>query len=142
MDPVSVIGLAASVQQLAGFTVTVVGKLYAYYGDVSKAPEQAEKLREELRASILLINALEDTLGKKNPEDVARDRPTLSATVTQFKQMLEQFDERVQINKTKGFKRLVWPFNKKENADFISRIERYKSAFILALDIQHIYIPK
>ena len=48
------IRLVASVEQLAAFATTVVGKLYAYE-KVSKSPEQAKKLSEELSASIRLI---------------------------------------------------------------------------------------
>jgi hypothetical protein len=53
-DPISVIGLGASLQQLTSFAVTVVGKLYAYYGNVTKAPEQAARLREELSTAVFL----------------------------------------------------------------------------------------
>jgi hypothetical protein len=65
---------------------------------------------------------------------------TLSEALKQFDLVLKEMDKRIKPDKTKGFQRLVWPFNKNENADFIARIERYKLTFGLALGIHNVYV--
>jgi hypothetical protein len=53
-----------------------------------------------------------------------------------FVDMLVTMQERVKADQTKGIgKRMKWPFCERQNQQFIEKIERYKSTFNLALNI-------
>jgi hypothetical protein len=136
MDPISVIGLAASVAQLAGIAKQTFSTVFQYLEDVKDAPERSRELRGELLTVTDLIQSLEEILNRSPPKSSFTPPPSLTSAIPEFKDMLETMQTRVTEAKTKGVKRLKWPFTKEQNERYLTRIGRYKDTFNLALSIK------
>jgi hypothetical protein len=134
MDPITAVGLVASVVQLADAARSTFSALFQYYEDVRDAPERSRELREELKALYDILGSLESVLILKSSASTFAVPNSLKSAITQFQEMLDSMTERVAERKTKGLKRLKWPFTKKENDRYLVRMERYKSTFNAALN--------
>jgi hypothetical protein len=81
-----------------------------------------------------------DTLAKILEYDSIQAAPlqpvSLRQSATEFNLLLKALERRINPEQIQGFKRLKWPFSKTENERMIQRIERYKAAFNLALNIE------
>jgi hypothetical protein len=128
IDPVSAIGLTASAAQLAGLAKDVVGNMWTYFDAVKNAPKLSEQLRQEMAHISTLLDSMDETfIGS-----VFTDK----APLDEFLAILEELNSRVAARKTKGLGRWKWPFTQEENKQLISRIDRYKTTFLLALNIK------
>src|SRR5271163_1811763 len=134
MDPRTALEIVDKVCSLAG-TVSVVFKaLYEYYQNVKKAPEKSQELQDELYAISHVARNLKTLLsktGERGGEKVVGDE-----TVIQFEKMLNEIEEKITLPEgTVTLQRLKWPFSQKENAEYIARIERFKTTLNLALSV-------
>ena len=148
MDPATAIGLAVSVQQL------LVG-LLEYSKDTLNAKKEIRRLSIEvsmLRAVLEQAHTILDPMDKDTVDDSGNGDSILLTSnfaTLEFRQMIESTQEllaelqallrpdtanggHVQLVK-KAFRRAMWHFDKKQAEDYITRIERAKSWFILAL---------
>jgi hypothetical protein len=135
MEPITAIGLALSVAQVAEFTGRVFINLYRYYLDVQDAPARSAELRDEVGISLSLLNALPPALANDSTLSVIQ-LSALETAVTGFRQTLEKMNSYILPEATSSFRKLKWPFNQDKNARLIAKIERYKVAFGLALSIE------
>jgi len=133
MDPVTAIGLVASVDQLAGLAKAIVANMYGYFEAVKDAPQHSKELRREMTTIYDLLESIQNTL-LTNPESAAL--ASLNDSIADFRDMLIDMKERVAPERAKGIRRLKWPFTKEENEKLLSRIGRYKDTFNLILTIQ------
>jgi len=140
MDPVTAVGLATSADQLVALVGKVLISLYRYGGDVKEAPRRSAKLRDELSTTISLLGLVEEALKERPQVVVALHGPSLVQTMSQFRELLETLERKIQADVTRGIRRLTWPFKKEEIDVHISRIERYKATFSLVLNIQQVYV--
>ena len=138
MDPVSAIGLAASIAGLADFTVTVIARLYSFSTDVISAPKRAEELRQELSSLVGLLKTLEQTL-KTEPQSSTAMKKALEDVLGPLRDLVRELDQKTQPEKIKGFGRLKWPFNKDDNNRYCARIESHKGSLLVALNMEHRY---
>jgi hypothetical protein len=139
MDPVTAVGLAASVAQLATLAIQTFSSLVQYFDDVKDAPKQSRELRDELLAISDLLHPLEDVLKSdclSGPNTSFVVPLSLQSAVQEFQVLLEGMQARVTKAHTQGFRRLKWPFTKDENERFLTKIGRYKSTFVLGLNIK------
>ena len=60
MDPVSAIGLAINVGQLAGLAKDIVANMWQYFEAVKNAPRRSEELRQEMANISSLLDLLDD----------------------------------------------------------------------------------
>ena len=128
MDPLSAIGAAASVAQLAGLAKTIIIDILQYCDAVHDAPKQSLELRQEIMNISTWLESL---------ENISMDLLfTTKAPLDEFKQILKDLSIRVTEAKTKGIGRWKWPFSKDENDRLLSRMERYKTTFTMALSIK------
>lgn len=132
MDPFSVIGAAASVAQLVGLAKDVLRNLWDYSVAVKNAPKHSRELRREMGALAELLESLDDTLDSQS----AKPLFTESDPMTGFLELLEELNVRLTERKTKGLGRLLWPFSQDENERLLTKIERYKTTFGLALSLK------
>jgi hypothetical protein len=136
MDPVCAIGLAASALQLADSAGSVLIKLYRYWVDVKEAGSKAERLREELGFTLSQVSAISELLNPNiNPTVTKIDTSRLPNALQNFRKVVEYMEKRAQPGPVSGLERLKWPFKKAENDDLLAQIERCKSAFSLAINI-------
>ena len=136
MDPATVLGLAASVETLAGLAATTFCSMYQYYESVRDAPKRAQELRQEMSAIGDQLNALAVVMTRNQSNVTVTLPPSFKDSISEFETMLRDMYKRVTPPATKGLKRLAWPFSKEENDRLLSRIERYKSMVDLALNVQ------
>lgn len=132
-----IVNFISAVAGLAEITFSIFTSLHGYYGDLKDGPRQSARLRDELNTMFTLLTNLHETL-TENPHSIGQmERLTLEKAMTQFDEMLRDMESRVSVDKTKGFQRLKWPFNQNENKEYIERIERYKSTFVLTMNLEN-----
>jgi hypothetical protein len=126
------VGSAAALVQLVG----VAKDLFQYLADVKDASRQSKTLRQELGMISDLVGQLEIELKSSSTGSSFTTSPTLQNSFGEFRKLLGDMEARVNASKTEGFMRLKWPFTKDQNNDYLSKIERYKTTFSVALEIK------
>ena len=81
-----------------------------------------------------ILDDLHDAISTKS--DFAPSA-ALREMILDFSTMVNQMNEEVQLSRTKGVHRLMWPFSKDENERLLNRISRYKDTFNLTLNLQN-----
>jgi hypothetical protein len=129
MDPFTAVGLVAAVGQLAGSAITIYFNLSEFYEAVRDAPKQSRELRKEIGVLCEILNDLKEV--------AARPKFTpsggLTESILEVDSLLNEMRNRVKTTKTKGAKRLKWPFSKDKTEQLLSKITRYKETIILTL---------
>ena len=152
MDPVTALGLASSITQIADLSGNVFIQLFNYYREVKEAPERSQELRDELRAVSDLLDSLKKLIIDPSAHTVS-SIPTLSKLqepLVQFELLVKNMQGRIPQMETnrkwsfwersrKGLERLKWPFTKEENGRLIESIGRYKGIFIWAITMYQTY---
>lgn len=144
MDPITAVGLVASVTQLADLTRTVFLGFYQYYREVKTAPAQSKTLRDELQVISELLDSLKGVVSA--PAALSKAKVTngpvltkLKQPIAQFERLLKELQTRVAANRVIGIRRFQWPFSKKENQELLEEIGRYKETFTWALNLYQTY---
>ncbi|KAL8827623.1 MAG: hypothetical protein Q9191_003073 [Dirinaria sp. TL-2023a] len=135
MDPISAIGLTASLVQL----MSTVTKTIGYLNDVKNAPKERTQLAQETLSLLGLLISLRDKVETADPTSPWFDRVrTLNqsgGTLQRYKTSLDGLARLVKPEaalKDVG-KKLVWPFDKKKIHDALMMIERLKTLISIAL---------
>jgi hypothetical protein len=144
MDPVTAIGLVASVVQLADLTRTVFLSFYQYYREVKTAPAQSRNLRDELQLVSELLDSLRTVVSAPAALSQAKINAVpvlakLEQPMAQFESLLKELQTRVAAKRVVGIRRFKWPFSKKENQELLEEIGRYKETFTWALNLYQTY---
>jgi hypothetical protein len=148
MDPVTALGLAATVQQLLVSTMQ-------YGSDLKNAKKEIRVLSTEvtmLKATLEHLKIILDTSAKKEESAVKSDDPIFNTTnlaTSEFEAMLKSTETILtellgklqpaqdSTKFTQSLKNAVriatWTFTKKGVQDYVDRLQRAKSWFILAL---------
>ena len=135
MDPVSAIGLIASVAQLIDVTSTTL----RYLNNFKNAPKSRAQVAQEASLLLALLTSLRYRL-----EDSDAGDPWVQGVLTlgmanglldQFREVLESLATKLHSSGTgKSIgKALLWPFEKKEIEELLEKTERLKSFINLAL---------
>jgi len=135
MDPVSAIGLVASVAQ----SLSTVVAIARYVNQVKKGSEDRARLAREVASMAALMTNLRYDL-----DELDQSAPQLSALRSLIAPggLLSEFDVAANHVKQKlkrtgrlsrFFRSLSWPLDKQEVADMISLIERLRSAITFSL---------
>ena len=130
MDPVTVIGLTASVTQLAHQTFKIFGNLSSYYRDVRKAPKRSKELRDEIDLLTHILVIIRDS---QFDSIAAQHWPMFQETFRMLEALLQDLYRLTEPKETSGIGQLKWPFSQAENAAQINKIERLKSNLNLLL---------
>jgi hypothetical protein len=138
MDPFSIAIGGITVCQIAG---NVIQLGIAYIQSASEFPVEVKLLVSELALLSGVLNSLCSHLqGEKYGSNVHISSGYLEGSIQECKGQLEELYKSLvshQSNtgsKLKNFGRaLKWPMKAQETMDWISRMERYKTAFSLAL---------
>ena len=139
MDPVSATGLVSALVSLSQFTGEVLLKLYRYYVEVKEGPIRAAQLREEVGFTLSQLSAITTALNSSTMTTL--NIPDMKAACCRFRRTLETIDKATQPERLQGFAKLKWPFKKEDTARLIAEVERCKSAFSLAMNIEQTYFP-
>jgi hypothetical protein len=134
MDPITAVGLIASIAQLIDATT----KVLRYLNDVN-APKARAQVAQEASLLLALLTSLRYRLEDTNAKDPwVQGVMTLgmaSGPLDQFREALEAVAGKLQSSGTAKSvgKALSWHFEKKEVDEFLNRMERLKSFIGLAL---------
>jgi hypothetical protein len=135
MDPITAVGLIASIAQIIDATT----KVLRYLNDVKNAPKARAQVAQEASLLLALLTSLRYRLEDTNAKDPwVQGVMTLgmaSGPLDQFREALEALAGKLQSSGTAKSvgKALSWYFEKKEVDEFLNRMERLKSFIALAL---------
>ena len=135
MDPITALGMVQTADVLAGIARNVVSNMYLYFDAVKNAPKLSAELRLELGTLCGLLDSLELALAH-DQRTQCTIALTLSSAFPEFQRLLGELKARVDGAQTEGLKRLKWPFTKDENERLLSKLERFKSVFSLAMSMK------
>ncbi|KAF5632082.1 hypothetical protein F52700_6601 [Fusarium sp. NRRL 52700] len=135
MDPITAVGLIASIAQIIDATT----KVLRYLNDVKNAPKARARVAQEASLLLALLTnlryRLEDTDAKDPWVQGVMTLGMAGGPLDQFREALEELAGKLQSSGTAKSvgKALSWHFEKKEVDDFLNRMERLKSFIALAL---------
>src|SRR5579862_8864 len=129
----AIVGLVLRVVPLG---VRVLQALHGYYVDVAEAPKKADRLRQELRTVIVILETLKETVEHSHNRFKGNVK-VLEEALVHFAKLLEGMQVRVDAIQATGSKRLTWPFRDDTNQQYLDEIGRYKSTFILSLTTEN-----
>jgi hypothetical protein len=158
MDPVTAVGLAASVVQLADLAGNVFITIFQYYRQVRDAPAQSKELRDELQTVADLLDSLKRIILSKTgtstePQINGRGElvlESLQKSTIEFDKFLKELQQRagkvpnersnwIKRSFSRNLQRITWPFTQEENQRLLGRLSRYKETFNLALNMEQTY---
>lgn len=133
MDPVSAVGLAASIVQIINATAQTI----QFLNDVKDAPKDRIKLLQEAAGLLGLLTSLRCRIEEANQKDpwYVRVRALEGPCLDQYRIAMEDLAQRLRPEtgvKSLG-KRLIWSFDKKQIRETLETIERLKSLISLAI---------
>jgi hypothetical protein len=126
MDPVSAFGVASGALQCADEAAKLVSSIFGYLRAVKNAPKHSERLLEEVRLLHTALQQLESTLKVIAIPSIPE---TTDETLKKFIEDMKIMGKQMKINDGDTMKRLEWPFTKKQNEEYLSRLQRYINAF-------------
>ena len=138
MDPVSAIGLVASIVQLIGTT----SKVIKYVDDIRDAPKERASLASEAANLVPLLMTL-----KLRAETSSSAYPWFSSLkslglpggpLTELQVLMEQLGGKLKLRNKKLSGHLLWPSDQKECLALLAKIERVKSLIGLAMQDDHL----
>jgi hypothetical protein len=140
MEPISTaLGLAGTVDQVAGLAKTVVSNIYLYCEAVKDAPANAQQVREDLQVLSGLLDQFKEIVF--DHEDRFSFSGEFQKTLSRFKDLLDRLNGRVVQKRAEGIKRFIWPFTKDENNRLLSEIRGLMDTFHVAMNIQTTFSP-
>lgn len=137
MDPILAFGVAGCVAQFVKLSFSVFHGLSRYIQAVKQAPKRSSELHREVLLVCLVLKELKSILDHSNEEGLPT---TLHDTVVEFWESMRDMESRLLVKDSELTKRVKWPFREKENKKYLSKLERYKHTFILALTTIQRYI--
>ena len=136
MDPITAVGLLASIGQLIDLT----SKFVEYINKVASAPKDRVLLAMEASSLLALLTSLkyraEESPKEQDPWFVGlRSLACEYGPIQQFKLAMIELAGKFEPKKGGS---LRWPFTEKSIKDILSRIERLKSLVTMALQGDHL----
>ena len=138
MDPISFAASLTTVIQLSA-------KVAQYLKEIKSASEDRVRLREELRATMCLLDMLQDRID--DADFLEKDLASIKSLnfpggpLSQLTKALQQLKSKLAPGNgfSKVTRTLLWPLSKKEVNDVINTIERQKTAFNIAISNDNMY---
>jgi hypothetical protein len=140
MDPVTAVGLAASIVQLIDATTTAI----KYLNDVKDAPKDRATLAREGSSLLTLFIDLRYTVEEAESTGAwfasVRSLGVEGGPLDQFKDAMKELARKLKAEAgiKKFGKALIWTLNKNEISNILSKIERLKTLVSLALQKDHL----
>jgi hypothetical protein len=134
MDPVTAVGLLASIIQVIDATTTVI----KYLNDFRKAPNDRVRLSQEATNLLSLLITLRSMVEEAKTTDPwfahIRSLGVMNGPLDQVKDAMEELAGKLQTEP--GLKRLcqdlMWTVDKKQCNEVLTKIERLKTLILLA----------
>ncbi|RPB12820.1 hypothetical protein P167DRAFT_145540 [Morchella conica CCBAS932] len=127
------LGLAASIIAVLQITTSVASLSYQYLNSAIRAPDSLRELTLEFQTLIEILSRLK--VCAQDPQAVTL-RTVKNSLHVCHKEMLG-LQEKLKPRKS-FLGRLRWPLDEKDIQGYLGRIERFKSSFSLALEIEQL----
>jgi hypothetical protein len=140
MDPITAVGLAASIVQLIDATT----KAIKYLNGVKDAPKERATLAREGSSLLALFIDLRYRVEEAKSTDTwftgVRSLTGEGGPLGQFKDIMEELAKKLkpEAGIKKFGKALIWTLDKNEISNILSKIERLKTLVTLALQKDHL----
>ena len=140
MDPITAVGLVASVVQLIDATATAI----KYLNDVKDAPKDRATLAREGSSLLALFTDLRYRVEEADSTSAwfagVRSLGVEGGPLDQFKDAMEGLARKLkpEAGIKKFGKTLIWTLDKNEISNILSKIERLKTLVGLALQKDHL----
>jgi hypothetical protein len=134
MDPVTAVGLLATIIQVIDATATAV----QYLNDVRKAPNDRARLAQEATNLLYLLTTMRYEVEKANTADPwfnnIHSLGAVNGPLDQFKEVMEDLARKLypESRLKKFAKDFIWSIDKKECSEILTKIERFKTLILLA----------
>jgi hypothetical protein len=144
MEPLSGAASVIAVIQLTGSIMEICG---GYINKVKTAKKDIRDLQQEISGLIRVLDMLKELLDRPNGTKLTashalfNDVKKCSSTLTNLKKKIDPETTQKPIRRW-GLRALIWPLKRTEVDATISDIERYKSLFSLALQVDQTYVTK
>lgn len=140
MDPITVVGLVASIVQLINTTATVI----QYLNDVKDAPKTRARLAREASDLLALLTDLRYRVEEAESTEPwftnIRSLGLAGGPLSQFQEAIETLEKKLRPESglRKLGKTLLWTLEKGDIELILSKIERLKTFVSLALQNDHL----
>jgi hypothetical protein len=140
MDPVTAIGLVASIIQLIDVTASTL----KYLNDVKEAPKDRARLARETASLLALLTDLRYRVEEATPSEPwfnsIRALGIDGGPLSQFREAMEALAKKLKPESglKKFGKALLWTVEKDDILEILSRIERLKTLVSCALQNDHL----
>lgn len=132
------LGLTSSVIAVIQLTGLVASLSYGYIGAVRRAPQDLQRLVDELGPFGKALNTLRDVVERDPWSASLQQLLGDDGPLEKCRKQLSEMKAKLEHLSKDGFIRgvvgtLVWPLKESETSQYIARLERFKSLFTLAL---------
>ncbi len=140
MDPVSAVGLVASILTLVQTTMSLI----EYLNATKDAPKESKGFLHEVLSLAVILDTLRSKVRDEDPTAPWVKQVSLLAVeggpLDQFRSSIEQLDRKLKTGaKVQMFGRaLLWPLTKKDISELLVKVERLKSTIEIALHHDHL----
>jgi hypothetical protein len=141
MDPLSG---AASVMTVIQIALTVCSALMDYYGDVSDARDDIQKLYNSVRSLETILSCIQNILNRRHDESLLSSALFTNPSGPLRQSELELHKLRLKLNVSpksqRGFGKtvqsLTWPFKKKDVEKTVITIDQHKASLTLEIGVE------
>ena len=138
MDPVSAIGLVASIVQL----IATTSKVIKYVDEVKDAPKERSSLASEAANLMPLLMTLKQRVETSSSTDPwfssVKSLGLPGGPLAELQALMEELGGKLKLRKKKLGGNLLWPSDQKECIALLAKIERVKSLIALAMQHDHL----
>lgn len=145
MDPTTALAVAGTALQFTETAFKIARFLYIYFTDVKKAPEQAEKLHEEITMMVGIVASLKITL-ETYPSRIPASqeealKTAINGSVKIMEELLIKLEDHSEITHATGIRKAKWPLKKREIEGICKEMEKHKRTLSFALAVERLYSP-
>ncbi|KAH0608836.1 uncharacterized protein H6S33_001064 [Morchella sextelata] len=137
------VGLAASIIAIIQLSSKLVSITYNYISDSQKAPRDVKNLANELHTLVGVLDNLKDYLDE-NPSSPALQKLVGKGGPIQVftEEMNALYRKFSAIDSSKLTAKLGWPLKDKDITQTLSSIERHKTVFIFAMNVDQLSLSR
>jgi hypothetical protein len=120
MDSLSAVGLGTNIVNMIELTSRIFNALLQYCHCVKRAPLKSKEIRDELLVLSDILKELDLITGDTNERYTDHQGvAALKKSLDECFGLLKEMDERVTVENADIIRRIKWPFNEKENEDYL-----------------------
>lgn len=145
MEPLSCTASVIAIIQLTGSIVTICG---GYIKEVKDAREDVTSLQQGITSLLEIVKKLKDLVQSQDGRELStsqiliNDTASCMSVLTLLRDKIDPENTRKSTKAMRkfGLRALKWPLKRAELERTLQDLERYKSSFILALQVDQTFV--